>query len=316
MHKLSRTLLLFTALLLAPVLAFAVEVDGSGETKTIPGQETATKPADDGKGGPPPFEYGLAVEYVPDSGLDGSGSSFAYTEYSASIEMAFLLLGASHRVFDWEDGSDFAGASGKEPWGSLTTISPGLQYFQKLGDWGIWAQFMASTGFEDSITGDSWTYQPQLLGLYMPTSDWAIYFGAGYLYHPVEPVFYPVLGLAFRHEEKTGLCGAIGFPETMLRYWLADKWSVKADFGWAINTYRLADDNPLAAKGYLRMDEKIPGLYLEYWPVEGLLISPGVRWHLDRKLTVYDSDRDEVSGLDKVDVDAAWSAALQVSYTF
>ncbi len=322
MHKLSRTLLLLAALLLAPAHAFAVEVKGPGEAETVPppaedcGPQTEAAGKGDNKGGPPPFEFGAAVARVPSSDIGGSGASMAYTEYATSLEMAFFLFGASHRVFDWEDGSDFAGASGKDPWGSLTTLSPGLQYFHKFGDWGVWAMFMASTGFEDSITNDSWTYQPQLLGLYMPTDDWAIYFGGGYIYHPVEPLAYPVIGLAFRHEEKTGLCGAIGFPETMLRYWLTERWSVKLDFGWAINTYRLADDNPIAAKGYLRIDEKIPGLHLEYRPMEGLLVSPGVRWHLDRTLTVYDSDRDEVSGLDDVNVDAAWSAVLQVGYEF
>lgn len=318
MHHLPRALVLLTAFLLVPSYAIAVEVNGKGQTEIAPGSQTATEAVDkiDTKGGPPPFEFGVAAAHVPSSSIDGSDASFAYTEYAASAEMAVLLLGVNHRVFDWEDGSDFAGLSGEDPWGSLTTLTTGLQYFQKFGDWGVWAMAIANSGFEDSITADSWTYQPQLLGLYMPTNDWAIYFGGGYMYHPVEPLVYPVIGLAFRHEEKTGLCGAIGFPETMLRYWLTEQWSMKLDFGWAINTYRLADDNPMAAEGYLRIDEKIPGLHLEYRPVDGLIVSPGVRWHLDRKLTVYDEDRDEIAALDEVDVDSAVSAVLQVGYEF
>lgn len=297
----------FNLVLLFPTTVLAADMDVSGQGETLSSPEARLE------SNRPPFEYGISVLRVFDAGIQASDTSFAYTEYAASTEMLFLLLSADHRVYEWDNGADLAGASGKAPWDSLTRITPGLQYFHKFGDWGVWPMLAASTGFEDNITSDSWTLNPHIVGLYMPTEDWAIYFGAGYLYHPVEPLPYPVFGLAFRHEEKTGLCGAVGFPETMLLYWLAPQWAVKADFGWDIRTYKLSRDNPVAPDGYLRSDDKVPGLHLEYRPTKGLVVSPGLRWYLDRKLVVYDENGDE---LYERNVGSAWSAVLQVGCEF
>lgn len=302
-------LILFSILLLAPICAPAGEVNDTGGSETSTAPETAGTSQQSRR----PFEFGASAERVFDSGISDTDASFAYSEVAAHFEMLFLFFNADHRIYDWEQSTDFAPAADKDPWDSLTRITPGLQYVKTFGRWGVWGEFAFSAGFEDGITSDAWTYNPQLLGFYTANKDLTVYFGAGWLYHPVASLFYPVFGLAFRHEEKSGLAGAVGFPETMVRYWFTEKWAAKLDFVWDIRTYRLSDDNPVSPSGYLQLDEKIPGLYIEYCPQKDLTIGSGVRWHLDRTMTVFDRDGDE---LDEHTVKAGLSVLLAVNFLF
>lgn len=300
-------ILLFILLAFAPVAVAAADPAPPGTDLAIPG-EAPIEATQDASGRH--CKLHLSAEGVGRSGIDGSASSFAYREYAAGLEYLFLLLDVDQRDYDWRHGS--TGVA--NPWRSLTRIAPGVQYYRELGDrWGVWAKFIGIAGFEDSLSSRSWTYNPQVLGFYSPSPALTYYAGVGMLYHPVESVPYPVLGMAWNMGSARGLGVAVGFPETMVRYRYDEQWALKFDFQWDIRTYSLAADNPLAAQGYLQTEDRIPALALEFTPVKGLTLAPGIRWYLGRSMTLYDRDEFEQAAMDP---HSAWAASFTIRYLF
>jgi hypothetical protein len=256
----------------------------------------------------------LSLMQIDDSKIDSTDASFGYTESSVGLDAQLVFLNVDYREYDWKDSSSFGGRPGIDPWKTLTRIAPGLQYFKKFNEkWAVWPKVAAIAGFEDEISSDSWTYNPQVVGLYMYTKQMTIYGGLGMLYHPIESVVYPVLGVAWNMDSKDGISGAVGFPETMLRYGFSEKLALKMDFQWDIRYYRLADDNDLASGGYVKIEDLIPGLQIEYEALKGLTFRLGVRRYLGRKLTVFNSKENELTSNDVSDSSAY---LLGVGYKF
>lgn len=276
-------------------------------------------PAADGeKGGngdeSPMISTSLSLEQTERSDINGTGASIGYTEFSAGFEWQFLLFDIDHREYEWEDSACFGSDPGVDLWETLTRIAPGLQYYHKFDEkWGVWPKFVAIAGFEDDISSQSWTYNPQVVGFYMPTQGMTLYGGVGMLYHPVDSIVYPVLGVVWNMESKEGLSGAVGFPETMVRYGFNERVALKMDFQWDIRFYRLAEDNNLAPEEYVKIEDLIPSLQLEYEPIKGLTLSFGVRQYFGRKLTVFDHEENELTSND---VSESWAYLLGVDYQF
>ncbi len=252
----------------------------------------------------------LSSEYVGRATVKNLDASAALTAHRVEWEWLFLLFAYDHFRYDWRTRAETDAA----PWGSLHRVAPGLQYLQALQDsWGVWIKAIGIAGFEDSVAARSWTAHPQVLFFNHVTDGPTLYAGAGTLYHSVDSVFYPIMGVAWTSPTGLGFSGALGFPETLIRYRFNERYAVKADFEWDIHLYRLADDNARAPGGFLRTEDRIPGLYFEYRPTRGLTLSPGVRWHLGRSVTLYDRDEDKIRSSR---VDGAWSAIMNVEYRF
>jgi len=122
-----------------------------------------------------------------------------------------------------------------------------------------------------------------------------------------------VLGIAWNIESQDGLSGALGFPETMVRYGFNERISLKLDFHWDILFYNLAEDNNVASEGYVKIEDLIPGLQIEYKPVRGLTLSFGIRRFLGRTLTVFDHDENELTSND---VNDSSTYMLGIAYEF
>jgi hypothetical protein len=253
----------------------------------------------------------LTGSWVARADIDGTDASFSFSEYSAGLKWLFLFFTAEQRTYSWHEGSDLGGAG--DPWRSLTLLSPGAQYYKEFGRWGTWVRLRAFAGFEKNLSSRSWSYNPQVLGLYKPTQRLTLYAGAGLLHDPVDPLLYPVLGLAWAMGSRTGLSGAAGFPATMIRYGFSEQLGLKLEVQWNIRTYALAGDNTLAPGGHLRTEDIVPGLLLEYSPAPGLTIAPGARFHFGRSLTLYDRSGVEFGSWD---VDPSWSFRLHAEYVF
>jgi hypothetical protein len=265
-------------------------------------------------GNRPTVSTSLSLEKIERSDIDGSDASTLCTELSAGLEWQFLLFDIDHRKYDWRESASLGIGSGLDPWKTLTRIAPGLQYYREFSKkWGVWAKLVAFAGFEDEISSRSWTYNPQVLGFYMPTRLMTLYGGLGMLYHPVDLQAYPVFGIAWNMGSKDGLAGALGFPETMVRYGLNERVGLKIDFEWDIRTYSLAENNNLVPEGYVNIEDLMIGLQLEYKPIKGLMLSCGLRQYFSRKLTVFDQEEDELSSYD---VSESLAYLLGIEYEF
>lgn len=269
------------------------------------------KELDEGKR---PVSTSLFLEQTDRAGIDGYDASMGYTEFSAGLEWQFLLFDIDHREYDWREGASLGIGSGLDPWETLTRIAPGFQYYREFSqNWGVWSKFVTIAGFEDEMSSRSWTYNPQVLGFHMLTQRITLYGGLGMLYHPVDYQVYPVVGIAWNMESQDGLTGALGFPETMVRYGYNERIGLKIDFEWDIRTYSLSENNNFVPEGYVNIEDLIIGLQLEYKPIKGLTLSCGFRQYFGRKLTVFDQDENELTSYD---VSQSWANLLGIEYEF
>lgn len=264
---------------------------------------------ENGDGG---FSADLLLEQIASSSRAGSfGESFQYTEYSVRLEWQFLLLDLDHREYRWRKEPD----SASEPWGKLTRFAPGLQYYREFRhQWGIWFKFMAIAGFEDTVSPQSWTYNPQIIGIYrIPARQMMLYGGAGTLHHPAYSITYPVLGIAWNTNSGVGFSAAVGFPENMVRYGFNERVAIKADFLWDIRTYRLSQDSPVAPGGYMKTEDLKPGLQIEYKPAPAVTLSLGARLYSGRSVTIFNRRKRELEH-NRIDTSAAFLLKIDYKY--
>ena len=260
------------------------------------------------------FTVKLLGEAVESADIDDTGVSSGYREFSTEIKWRLLSFECNYREYDWDRDEASNAPFIADLWDDLTQISPGIQYYKDFSnDWSIWGKFAAVAGFENEISSGSWTYNPQAMILYGPDKSIKLYFGLGALYHPVETDVYPVLGVAYNLERKQGLSYALGFPETMARFRFGEGFAVKAAFQWDIRTYRLDQSNDPVSQGYVKIEALTPGLWLEAEPMENLILSWGLRGYLERSLTLYDHDENELTSHEP---DASLSYQFGVNYRF
>ncbi|MCI5207369.1 MAG: hypothetical protein D3910_00915 [Candidatus Electrothrix sp. ATG2] len=279
-------------------------------TLSSPSFAQATTSNDNGSSSPE-ISTRISIKHVDQADIDGSAASMEYTEVAAGMEWQFLVLDIDHRSYAW-GGSDFLGSN--EPFSQLTQIAPGLQYYHEFGNrWSIWAKGLALIGFEDGPSAEAITYNPQIITLYTLTSSLSLYCGAGVLYHPADTTFYPVVGLTWNMKKKKGIFGVLGFPETILRYGLTEQLALKLDILWENRIYQFAEENTVAAEGYIKVEDTLPGLHLEYEPLDDLLLSIGVRHYFERRLTFYNQKEQEMG---EHEVESSWASLFKVEYTF
>ncbi|WP_339136984.1 MAG: hypothetical protein WGN25_03460 [Candidatus Electrothrix sp. GW3-4] len=267
--------------------------------------------SDDQESRSPEIKTNFSVKQVEQADIDGTGASMGYTEIAAGAEWQFLLIDLDHRSYDWQ-GHNFMGAA--EPFSELTYLAPALQYYQTIGkQWGIWAKGTALLGFKDKLATEAITYNPQVITSYSVTPSLDLYCGAGVLYHPADTTFYPVFGLAWNKDKKKGLHGILAFPETALRYSLTEQLALKLDILWENRIYQLAEDNTVAAEGYIKAENLLPGLHLEYKPLDELLLSMGVRHYFQRQLTFFTQDEEELGAYEPK---TSWAYLFKAEYSF
>ncbi|MCP4344065.1 MAG: hypothetical protein GY795_00890 [Desulfobacterales bacterium] len=253
-----------------------------------------------------PVKTHVSFSQVEGNEIDNTDISVEYKEYAIGFEWLVFLFDFDHREYDW--------GSNTEPWESLTRLSPGLQYYHEFNDkWGLWLKMSAIAGVEDEITSKSWTYNPQVVGFYNYSKQMSIYGGTGLLQHTVDSIVYPVLGVAWNLNSKSGLSCAVGVPNSMVRYGFNEKTALKMEFQMDTRFYHFAEDNSLFAEGYLKTNDFIPGLYFEYEPLDGLTLSLGARYYFERELVYYNKNEVEIS---TNDVDGAWSYLFGINYTY
>ncbi len=126
------------------------------------------------------------------------------------------------------------------------------------------SKLTAIASYEENISSKAWSYNPQLVGFFIASSQKTYYGGLGLLYHVVDSLVYPVLGVAWNTQSRKGFSLSLRLPETMLRYGLNEQLAVKLDFEIDVRIYHLATDSSIVSGGYFRAENMTPGFTLEY----------------------------------------------------
>ena len=78
-------------------------------------------------------------------------------------------------------------------------------------------------------------------------------------------------------------------------------------------TYRLADDSSVEPGGFLKVEDMIAGLQLDYSPLKHLSLEASLSYTITRTFTSYDSDGNHEH---EYDVDNALGGMLRLVYRF
>jgi hypothetical protein len=191
----------------------------------------------------------------------------------------------------------------------LTRIAPGIQYYRDLGSrWAVWGKFAGIAGFEDGISSRSVTWNPQLVFIRTLSGGTILYCGAAALYHRASRTPFPIVGVAWNTDARTGFSAVAAFPEAYARYRFSEKVALRADYEWDTRVFELAAANT-AAPRYLRIRDHFPALNVEYTPARKTTVTAGVRWLGNRDVTIFDRDARELA---THDVKAAWAFSLSL----
>jgi len=293
----SGTGLVASLLVLLPALCFGAE-QSDGEAREAPS---------------PLMSLTANVERTGSAGLVGTNAVASSTEFAATLKWYFLVLDADHRDYTWRRSwwtPEPGGPLSQTPWGSLTRIAPGIQYYRDFGNrWAVWGKFAGIAGFEDDPSWRSVTWNPQFVLIRTLTDGTMLYGGAGSLYHRASRTFFPIVGVAWNTDALAGLSAVVAFPEAYARYRFNERIALRADYEWDTRVFELAAASS-AAPGYLRIRDHFPALNVEYTLAPKATVTAGVRWLGGRDVTVYDRDARE---LITRDVEAAWAFSLSLS---
>lgn len=286
------------AIALLPALCIGAE-QGDGEARETPSV---------------PMSVMVSVERTGHAAIQGTPASGSSTEFAATLKWYFLILDTDHRTCDWGDPA-FTPEPGRPsldgtPWGSLTRIAPGIQYYRDLGNrWAVWGKFSGIAGFEEAPSLRSVTWNPQLVFLRTLADGTILYCGAATLCHRADNTPFPIVGVAWNTDAPAGLSAVVAFPEAYARYRFCERFALRADYEWDTRVFELTADNPTVTDGFLRIRDHFPALSVEFTPARRATITAGVRWLCGRDLTIYDRDARE---LDTHDVEAAWAFSLSL----
>lgn len=269
------------------------------------------------QGGRPDNEFEVETFYHSDGDLDtgGDAGSFRVTGARVGLEIGWLVANYGYRLYDWEDVSLLPFGDGiDEPWEDLHTAALGFSHDEMVNQsWGYFVRAQATTAFEEEM--DDSFGAVALAGLMYNVAEWNMMFrlGAAYSWNEVTSRVFPLVGVNWGGRRGSGLSVALGVPLTAVTYRFSERTAIQARVGFDSDTFRLADDNPAAPKGYLETEDIGGELVLLYNLTDTVRLTVAGGWFFDRELTLYHSDGE---GGVEYDVEEGATARAQLSFSF
>lgn len=267
---------------------------------------------------PGPDEPGAAAVnvwagYLSEAGMGGGQVGVASAR--ARISFKGFSFFYQRSAYYWDNLAGVPFGNGKDdPWEHLQVASLGYRHGGKINqDWMWFGSLRVYSAFESDM-GDSFGVGAMGGARYHINNQWSLLLGVAGRYHPVESLVLPMVGFAWNEQAPQGFSAQIGFPLSSLSY--------RFNTGLALHlkmlefnqyTYRLADDSNVESGGYLKVDDMIAGLQLDYSPVKHLSLEASLSYAINRTFTSYDSDGDHEQ---EYDVDNAWGGMLRLVYRF
>lgn len=252
------------------------------------------------------FAQSLEFEWQHTGGSSTGDSSDAslssFQQFTLRSEYQALLFDAEQRHY-------------RHPQQSLrlTQLSPGLQYFTELNDkWAIWPRLMVRIGYEETITSDSLTYNPQLAMLRQLSPDITLVLGAGALLHTTENQYYPVIGLVLGNNPDSRWSGNLAIPQSLIAYRLTDNWYGEFALKWQTRYYQLHSALPDNAY-FLKHQDVLPSAGIRFDSGNSVQISARLHYALQRKVRLFDQ---QAHWLEQQTPDSKLGVMLNLTFSF
>ncbi len=261
-----------------------------------------------------PFKIKVEGNYQADADVEGGPGRVSVLKSGASVYFSHFAVFYENRSFFWEKADALPFGNGLEdPWQHLHVIGLRARYDRSIS--GPWRFFLGArffSSFEEQLD-QSWGGAVDGGLEYVFSTSFKMGVGAAFFGDYTRTDVFPLVRLVWLPDPQKGLGIFLGIPETSVRYRFSSAWAAKIGIHFDHRTYRLADDNPVQAEGYVEMEEFIPGVYLEFNPVPNFSVSVGAEYALGREWTLYNDDGNEE---DKFDLDNAVGGILKLSYRF
>ena len=183
--------------------------------------------------------------------------------------------------------------------------------------YGNWYYFVGATGtaaFEEQLD-NSFGGAFRAGAGYEFTPNFRLHGGAALFINYVRSTVLPFFNLSYSNyaDDGSGYYLTLGLPFNEAGYVFSDLITVRANFSRDSKFYRLKDDSTVYEKGYVDMSGYRVGLFADIKPFSGFLITAGPTFDFDRRLTLYDHDKDKKN---KVDIDSGIGFILNFRYKF
>ncbi|MCB2191015.1 MAG: hypothetical protein KQI62_05585 [Deltaproteobacteria bacterium] len=260
---------------------------------------------------------GLAVNvwagYLAESDV-GSGQ-VAVASARARVSYAGFSFFYQRSAYYWDDQAGLPFGNGKDdPWETLQVASLGYRRGGKINqDWSWFGRLRVFSAFESEMD-DSFGVGAMGGARYRINGQWSLMLGVAGRYHPVESLVLPMVGLSWNEHTPQGFSAQIGFPRSSLSYRFSKSLALHLKMiEFNQYTYRLADDSDVEPSGYVKVDDMIAGVQLDYSPMEHLSLEASLSYTINRTFTTYDDDGNNEN---EQDVDNAMGAMLRLVYRF
>ncbi len=255
--------------------------------------------------------------FTSDADLDVDGDTGSYFLYGGQIEMEYgwLMADYVYRQYEWDDVALLPFGDGvSDPWEQLHKASAGISHDDMWSErFGYFFAAGVSAAFEEEMD-DSLGFQSWAGLIYrLPSWNTIVRVGALYNWNEVTSSVLPILGIAWRNPGAVGFSAMIGIPLTSVTYRFSEQLAVQAGAAFDSETFRLADDSPVSAGGYLETENIGGEIALLFNLNSKTRMRLGTGGFLDRSLTFYDSDGNNG---EEYDVDPGAFARVSLSFAF
>ncbi|MCC5879991.1 MAG: hypothetical protein JJU03_08880 [Idiomarina sp.] len=214
------------------------------------------------------------------SGKQGNLSQF--DQYAVRGDFQVALLGLERRNYH-------SGNTGAQSVSNLDHLKVGVQYYTEItNDYALWPRMQIMAGYDEHISSDSLTYNPQLVGIRHITDDISIVAGAGALLHTAQNQYYPVFGLVWEQSERSRWSGNITVPQGDIAYRLNDQWLAEAGLKWQTRYYQTSKN--LAESAFIRTQDILLSFGSRTHFNSGMRLSARLTYALQRDVRLYTSD--------------------------
>ena len=235
----------------------------------------------------------LDFGFISLSDVEDADENISAQTMRARVDYSRFTLQYDRIGYFWHRVSELPFGNGRDdPWNDLTSIDFRVRHTGVVND--KWGYFVGGGIGSSQESGASGLLHLSASGGFSHalSPKTRLSLGALVRHNEVETLFFPMVGLSLgdSSRESSGFSANLGVPVTKIQYRFNPLVATRINLGLDKGLYKLADDNPAMADGYLGVEDWRAGWYLEANPLENLMFSVGLLYHFGREFTIYDQD--------------------------